>query len=127
MADRLLHRKMPATWWLKKRAYTVFMLREFSAIFVAIVAVATVLQVRAIKDGAAAYESFTGMLDSPAVIVFGAVALAFASLHSFTFFQAVGKVLVIWVGDKRVPESLVMWAHFAAWAGLSLLVAWVVL
>ena len=33
--SKLYHRKMPATWWLKKKSYFLFMLRELSSVFIA--------------------------------------------------------------------------------------------
>jgi len=122
---KLLHRKMSKTWWLEKPAYTVFMLREFSSIFVALVAVGTILQVSALKNDS--YGAFAETLAGPGMTVFGVVALGFALLHSVTFFQAAGKVFVIRMGETRVPESVVIWGHFAAWVALSLLIGWLVL
>jgi len=129
MTDRskLLHRKMPKTWWLKKRAYTIFMLREFSAIFVALVAVGTILQVQAIRGGPDSYDQFAAILQSPAVTVFGIIGLAFALLHAITFFQATGKVFVIRIGENRVPEGLVAAAHYIAFLLVSVAISAIVL
>lgn len=122
---KLLHREMSKTWWLEKPSYFIYMLREFSSVFVGLVAVGTILQVSALKGGT--YASFAEALNGPAVTVFGVVALAFALLHSVTFFQAAGKVFVIRTGETQVPESVVIGGHFVAWIALSFLIGRLVL
>jgi fumarate reductase subunit C len=118
---------MPATWWLKKRSYFLFILREFSAVFVAIAAVTTILQVRALSNGPAAYAGFQDLLASPLVIVLALVTLAFALLHTITFFLLAGRILVIPVGEKPVPARAVVLGHFAGWAVVSLIFVLLVL
>jgi fumarate reductase subunit C len=122
--SKLLHRKMSATWWLHKPSYRVFMLREFSAVFLAIVALGTILQVQALKAGS--YSEIERALESPFALVFGVIALAFTVLHSVTFFQAAGKVFVFRVGDMRVSQGAIVGSHFAAWISLSAVVGWLV-
>ena len=34
--SKLYYRKIPATWWLTKRSYFLFMLRELSSLFIAL-------------------------------------------------------------------------------------------
>jgi len=121
---KLLHRKMSPTWWLNKPSYTVFILREFSSVFVALVAVGTILQVQALKSGT--YADIERAAESPLALIFGLVALAFALLHSVTFFQAAGKVFVIRIGEMRLTQGAVVAAHYAAWIVLSAITIWLV-
>ena len=129
MIDRskMLHRPLPATWWLKKKGYVIFILRELSAVFVALFALATILQVRAINHGAEAYAEFTEWLASPLVLCLSVVSMAFVLLHAVTWYILAGKVLVVSLGDKRVPASLIVGAHFAGWLVVSAVIAGVVL
>lgn len=122
-----LHRPMPSGWWLKKPNYLLFILREVSAVFIALVAVATILQVQALKSGPAAYASLTDALSTPVAVACAVVALLFAILHSVTFFLLAGKVLVVQMGDERVPPAAIIAGHFAAWAALSVLFLVIVL
>ena len=52
-----------ASWWLHKRSYAFFVLREISAVFVAWAVVLVLLLVRAVAQGEAEYRAF---LDWPA-------------------------------------------------------------
>ena len=123
---KLLHRPMPAGWWLQKQSYFLFVMRELSAVFVALVAVNCVFLFDAVKHGKNAYESSLAALGSPLGMVLSLVALVFALLHSITFFLLAGKVLVIHTGEDKVPGSLVSGAHFAAWAVVSVAFVWLV-
>ena len=114
---------MPPGWWLKKRSYFIFMMRELSSVFVALVAIGTVCHVIALEDGSSAWNE---RLQSPGMIVFSVVALVFAVLHSCTFFTAAGQVLVIQRGEEHVPKSMVVGAHFVAWIVVSLAVVWII-
>ena len=123
---KLLERPMPATWWLQKRAYLIFMLRELSSVFVALVSVWLVRLMLAVKAGPAAYDAFIAELGSSAALVVSLVALAFALLHSVTFFMLAGKVIVVQLGENRVPSSLIIAAHFAMWFVVSGAIVWLV-
>jgi fumarate reductase subunit C len=124
---RTLRRRMSPTWWLQRRNYFIFMMRELSAVFIGLFAVATILQVRALRGGPAAYEQFMEVARSPAAIAVGAVGLLFAILHSITFFMLAGRVLVIQAGEERVPPALIVAGHFGAWAAASVLFVLLVL
>jgi fumarate reductase subunit C len=115
---------MPLTWWLKKRSYFIFMMRELSSVFVALVGVGTVCHVIALKSGS---DAWNALLQSPGMILFSVVALAFAVLHTVTFFTAAGQVLVIQRGDEFLPKSLVVSAHFAVWAVTSVVIGMIIL
>ena len=121
---KLLHRKMPVTWWLAKPNYFIFIMRELSSVFIALVAIGTILMVRAIDAGT--YVEFLDILESPIAITFCVVALAFALLHTITFFTAAGKVLVIRLGEQRVPPSAIVAGHFGAWLVASAVIFWFV-
>lgn len=124
---KLLHRGQPVTWWLKKPAYLLFMLREFSCVFVLIAAVATLLQVSAIKGGYSAYWNFQQTLQSPLALGLALLALAFCLLHTITFFLLAGRVLVVRFGEKPVPGRAIIAGHFAGWFVVSLIILWIVL
>jgi fumarate reductase subunit C len=118
---------MSPAWWLKRRNYFIFMMRELSAVFIGLFAVATILQVRALRGGPAAYEQFMEVVRMPAAIVVGVVALLFAILHTITFFMLAGRVLVIQAGEERVPPALIVAGHFGMWLAASVLFVLLVL
>jgi fumarate reductase subunit C len=114
-------------WWARRRSYTLFVLRELSAVFVAWFVVYLLMLVYAVGSGRAEYEAFLDWSARPWVLVLNIVAAAFVLLHAVTWFNLAPKAMVLRLGSWRVPPGLVMAAHFGAWVVVSALVAWVVL
>jgi fumarate reductase subunit C len=140
-------------WWLKKRSYFMFVLRELSSVFVAWFAVFLMIMVFAIGRGEAAYQNFMNWAASPVVIVINIVALAFAILHTMTWFvltpqamvvpgpggrrvvrikevrvagRYVPAATVVRVGG-RVPAGMVIASQYLALIVVSAFIAWLVL
>jgi fumarate reductase subunit C len=124
---KLYHRPMSFWWWLERRAYFKFIVRELTCLFVGAFAVLTLLQVRAIGGGPEEYAAFAAMLSSPAYVAFGAVAFLFVLFHAVTWFPLVPTTIVLRLGERRVPGSVIAGAHFAGWLVVSVVVAYIVL
>jgi fumarate reductase subunit C len=120
--SKLYYRSMPATWWLQKRSYFLFMLRELSSVFIALFLIVYLVQIYQLSKGTEAYTAFTQRLSSPGWIVFHLVALLFAIYHSYTWFQSTAVVLPLRFGERVVPRQVVTALHVAAWAVVSLIV-----
>ena len=112
---RWYRRRVSVWWWLKRPTYATFVLRELTSVFVAGFAVVTLLQVRALSAGPETYARFQQRLESPVVLAFHAVALAFLLFHSLTWFNLAPKAMVVRVGGRRVPDAAVLAANYAAW------------
>ena len=124
---RWLRRKLSTYWWLEKRAYVAFILREGSCMFVAWFVVYLLLMVRRVLQGDAAYQEFLAWSARPSVLVLNIISFAFLVFHAITFFDAAPRALSVHVGKTRVPERIVGVSHYAAWLVASLLVFWLVL
>tara|TARA_Y100000588_G_C14242896_1_gene920155 strand:+ start:2239 stop:2553 length:315 start_codon:yes stop_codon:yes gene_type:complete len=98
------------------------MLRELSAVFMAVYVVLMVIMVSRIYEGQDAYEDYRDFLKSPFVIVFHLIALAFALLHSITWFQAVPRAIRIRRGEEFVPPQALIGTHILAWFGISVVI-----
>lgn len=120
--SKLYHRKMPATWWLTKQSYFLFMLRELSSVFIAIFLIVYLCQIYQLTQGPQAYIAFARKLSSPGWILFHLVALLFALYHSVTWFQSSAVVLQLRIGERLIPRPFVMALHVGAWAVISLAV-----
>jgi len=120
--SKLYHRKMPATWWLTKPSYFLFMLRELSSVFIAIFLIVYLCQIYQLTQGLDAYIAFARKLSSPGWIFFHLVALLFALYHSVTWFQSSAVVLQLRIGERLIPRPFVMALHVGAWAVVSLAV-----
>ena len=90
-------------WWTKKRTYFLFVMRELSSVFVAWFAVFLMVMVFAIGRGEASYQRFLDWAASPIVIVVNIVALAFAVLHTVTWFVLTPQAMVVRLGGRLVP------------------------
>ena len=119
-------RPVPATWWLQRGSYVLFMLRELSSVFVALYVLELLCLVLRVREGPAAVAQFFGALRAPVWILFHAVALAFALLHSITWFNLTPKVMVVRRGEEKVPGALIAAANYMAWAVVSGLLWWIV-
>jgi fumarate reductase subunit C len=113
---------MPATWWLRKKSYFLFMLRELSSVFIALFLVVYLVQIYQLTKGPDAYIAFTQKLSSPGWILFHVVVLLFAVYHSVTWFQSSAVVLPLRLGDHLVSRQTVTALHIVAWAVISLAV-----
>ena len=124
---KLYRRPMSFWWWLERRAYFNFVVRELTCLFVGAFAILTLLQIRAVGEGPEAYAAFAAMLGSPAFIAFSVLAFLAALYHTVTWFPAVQTTIVLRVGERRVPGRVITGAHLAGWLVVSVVVAYIVL
>ncbi len=117
--SKLYYPTMPATWWLRKRSYFLFMVRELSSVFIAIFLIVFLVQIYQLAEGNQSYTAFIQRLGSPGWITFHVVALFFAIYHTFTWFQSSSVVLQIKIGRQEIPRPVVMGLHFGAWIAAS--------
>jgi fumarate reductase subunit C len=120
-------RPMPATWWLKRSPYLLFMIRELTSVFVAAYVVIFLMMIRSLNEGQAAYEACLAELKTPLAISFHVVALAFAVFHTVTWFHLTPKAMAVRIGEERVKPAMIIAPNYVAWAVLSAIVAWFVL
>ena len=124
---RWLRRPMSTYWWLGKWCYFRFILRELSCMFVAWFVVYLLMAIDAVGQGPDRYTRFMEWSASRPVLATNIVAFLFIVFHAVTFFEAAPKALVVHVGRRRVPGSLVLAGHYAAWVGASAIVAWLLI
>ena len=120
-------RRVSVFWWLEKRSYTVFVLRELTSVFVALFAVVTLWQIRSVAAGEEAHARFMTRLGTKAFVAFHVVALAFLLFHSITWFNLAPKAMAVRVRGKRVPDVVVAGSNYVAWLVLSAAVAFILL
>lgn len=114
-------------WWLHRRSYLLFVLRELSCVFVAWFVVFLLLMVDAVHAGNDSYQRFLDWSGQPWVLVLNIVALAFVLLHAITWFNLAPKAMVVRLGGRRLAPRWVAAAHYAAWALVTVVLAWIVL
>lgn len=121
------HRQIPTFWWLERRSYLLFVLRELSSVFVAWFIVYLLLLINAISGGAAEYGRFVDWSGRPWMVVLNAIALLFVLLHAVTWFGLAPKAIVVRMRGQRVPPRVIAGAHYLLWLVLSAITAWVIL
>jgi fumarate reductase subunit C len=118
---------MPRLWWLRRRSHVLFVAREMSSVFVAWSVVFLLLLVGAVARGESAYRGFLDWSAQPWVLALNVVALLFLALHAVTWFNLAPRAMVVKVRGRRLPAAWIAAAHFAAWAVISAVVAWITL
>ncbi|ART72128.1 fumarate reductase subunit C [Mycobacterium dioxanotrophicus] len=116
---------VPRFWWVKRRSYLLFMLRELSCVAVAWTVVFLLAGVAAIAGGDV--QGFLDFSGRPVVVLLNIVALAFLLLHAVTWFALAPRAMVVHLGGRRVPSSTVLAGHYGAWLVVSAVIVWVVL
>jgi len=118
---------MPIFWWLKKWSYTWFITRELTSIFVGLAAVILLIQIRALGQGEAAYARFQAWLRTPPALVLDGIILFFLLLHTFTWLNLAPRAMALNLAGRRIPNGVVLSAHYLAWIVASALVTWILL
>jgi fumarate reductase subunit C len=119
--------RMPVFWWAGRRSYLIFVIRELSSVFVAWSVVFLLLLVNAAGQGAREYQQFLNLSSEPWMLALNVITLAFLVFHAITWFNLAPQAIVVRLRGERVPRSWIAGAHYAGWAALSALVAWLIL
>src|SRR5262245_40581363 len=121
------HPRVSTYWWLTRWAYVKFILREASSVFVAWTVIITLLQIRALIQGAAEYAEFQNWLRNPLVVIVNVITFGFVLFHAVTWFNLAASAMVIRLRGKRLPNVAISAPNYVAWAVLSAAVAWILL
>ncbi|MEV5544221.1 hypothetical protein AB0L13_46265 [Saccharopolyspora shandongensis] len=113
-------------WWLQRRSYFLFVLREISSVFVAWFVVYLLLLVHAIGSGGDRYAQFLAW-SGGWVLALNLVALVFVLLHTVTWFGLTPKAVVVRFRGRRVGPGPVLGLHYLLLLAVSAAVAWTVL
>ena len=121
MSRRPFVREVPKTsWFLRQPRYLRYMARELTCVFIGAYAVLLLVALVRLADGRDAYDAFLQALGSPAGVAFLLVTLGFSVYHSVTWFNVTPKAMPIRVGEKSVPDGVIVGAHYAGWGVLTL-------
>ena len=120
-------RPFPNTWWLRRRPYFLFMVREITSVFVAAYCVLLLVVLTRLHQGPEAYASIIDSLRSPISVILHCIVLVFALYHTVTWFNLTPKIMVLQLGEQQVSPLLIAGSIYASWIAVSALVAWVVL
>lgn len=102
---------MPADWWTRNRHYFLYVVREFTALPLAIWLLWLL------------YAIWRGQTFSTVFAIFSIVCLPFALYHSWTFLSLAGSIIHFKVLDRPVSARLIVASQFALWIGASVVIA----
>ena len=120
-------RRMSTYWWLARRTYLIFILREASSLFVGWTVLLKLGQIWAVTRGPSANEVFYEWMRHPLILGVNIIAFLFVLLHAVTWFNLMPKAMVLHRKGQRVPDWAISRTGYAAWVMVSLGIAWVVL
>jgi fumarate reductase subunit C len=109
---------MPSTWWTRKRHYFMYVVREFTALPLAVWLLWLLVEIKRAGDGPAGYAPH----GSTAFVIFSVVCLFFALYHSVTFLSLAGVIIHLKVLDKPVPPRAIVLTMFGLWAAASVVI-----
>nr|MCI0638509.1 hypothetical protein [Gemmataceae bacterium]MCI0737981.1 hypothetical protein [Gemmataceae bacterium] len=124
---RWYRRRVSTYWWLERTSYLLFILRELSSAFIAWFVVFTLLGIRAVKLGPAAYQAYLAWAASPFLIILNLITLFFVVLHATTWFNLAPKAMVLHWRGRKVPGEWISYANYGAWAVASIVIALILL
>ena len=123
---KMYHRPISTWWWVRKRSYFVFVMRELSSIFVAWFVAYLLLLIAAIGRSEDAYQDFLDWASSPWVVFVNLVAMIFLLLHVVTWFSLTPKAMDVQVRGRPVPAMQVIASQYAGLVVVSAFVYWLV-
>jgi fumarate reductase subunit C len=127
VSEDLTYRKPVSTWWwLRKRSYFLFVMRELSSLFVAWLVLYLLLFVRAVFQGEDEYLDFLDRASSGWLLVLNVVAFGFVVLHTVTWFGVTPQAMDLRLRGQKVPKSAILGAQYVALAVVSGFVYWLV-
>jgi len=114
---------MGTGWWTRKRHYFLYMVREFTALPLALWLLWLLYEIQRAGRGPSHFYAPS----STAFVVFSVICLLFALYHSFTFLSLAGVILHFKVLDKPVPSRLIVLSQFGMWLVASLVIGGVLI
>lgn len=127
MTGTRAYRRQPSLWWwVGKRSYALFILRELSAVAVAWFVAVTLAFAWSVGAGEEQYRRFLHLAAHPVLVAVDVVALLFLLLHTATWFDLTPKAMPVRVRGHRTPPAAIVAAQWAGFAAVSVLVVWLV-
>ena len=110
-------------WWKKNPFFVRYMIREGTAVLVALYSILLIVGLGSLAAGKDAYEGWLAALQNPLAVIFHVVALAAALYHMITWFNVSPKATpAMFIGKDPVPDGAITGAQYAIAAVLTVLI-----
>lgn len=113
------------TWWLKNPAFKAYMLREATVLPLVFFILCMLAGIYSLARGEASWLNWIAVMGNPLVLALNVLALAASLYHGATFFVLFPRVMPIRLGDKKVPDKLIVAGQWAGVAGVFVLAGWI--
>lgn len=111
--------RMPANWWLKRRSYLMYMVREMTCVWVGAYVLVLVVGVQRLAAGEDAWMEYLEMLGSVPGLIFQILALVFMLYHTITWFHLAPRTMAVRIRGKRVKGGWIEALHYLLLAAVS--------
>jgi fumarate reductase subunit C len=110
-------------WWRRDPFFVRYMIREGSAVFLALYACVLLWGLWALARAQAAYEAWQAALAHPLMMLLHLVALVLVSYHAYTWWKVSPKTMpTLRMGGKAIAQSTISAVGWAAWIAVSIVV-----
>jgi fumarate reductase subunit C len=117
-----LKRRITSGWWTTNRRYTLYMVREWTSLFVALYSLLIIYGLSLWANGTRA--DFLNFLKNPSIIAFSLVALVFTMIHAVTWFWLLGAVAPVKIGRSHTKPWQALVLNLTLLVIISYVVIW---
>lgn len=103
------------TWWLKNKAFKMYMLRELTVLPLLFFLLCLIAGMYALSQDVTAWQTWQLTMRKPLVIMANSFALLASLFHAFTFFQLFPRVMPLRLAGKPVPAQVLI---LGQWGGV---------
>ena len=119
-----LRRRLSPGWWTANRHYAMYMVREWTSLFVALYSLIFIYGLSLWATGSRA--DFLSFLKNPAVVGFSLVALVFTMYHAATWFYLLGAISPVKIGRSTTKPWQALILNLILLLIVSYLAVWLV-
>ena len=114
------------TWYMRNGRYKVYMLREMTSLLVGFYTFLTIYALAALSSNSPDnWNHFLSSQQGTGMVIFHSLALLyFLFYQTFPWFKLAPKAMPVQLGEKKLPGSYIVIAHYVAWAVLSAFIFW---
>lgn len=111
-------KQQAANWYRQNRFFTLYMLRELTAIPVALEAINLFWGLTSLAKELTQWQQWIAFQSQPLMIIFHLIVIIASLYNSATWFSAMPKAIRIQQGEKFVPDSLLIGGSWATLVGI---------
>ena len=114
------------TWYMRNGRYRKYMLREVTCLLVGFYGFLAVFALAVLARGSEdVWNAFLASQQSGFWISFHAAALIYFLVYmTFDWFKLAPKAMPVRLGEKKLPDIVIVVAHYVAWAIVTGIVFW---